>query len=262
MDFDTAFATCIRDGNTAGITALGIDSESANEILLTETPMPADHAPLQIPIVRRPTPLIYAIYCGRPSVVEQLHGLGADLTTPLYNWRPVHYATATGEVAILDYILTQSPSEKDSLTDHKATPLHIAVSGRNSEAIVILLKHGADVTLANANGETALHIAMIHFDPAIAEILVSFGGRLDAKNGKNQTPRDIAAERGNKVLLDWLDKVEGDSGLVRSQPQILSGFSGKRKEAGLREPDLAAQIDVLNQRVAALEELLAAKDSP
>jgi ankyrin repeat protein len=261
MDFDQAFAACIRDGNTAGITALGIDKDTSNEVLLSETPLPDSRLAIPIPPVRRPTPLIYAIYCGQPSIFEQLHNLGADLTFPLYNWHPIHYAAAAGEVAILDFILTHAASEIDVVTDHGATALHIAVSSRNPEVITLLLKRGADVGIANANGETALHIAMVHRETEPAEILLSFGAKLDAKNGRKLTPRELAVERGNTLLVEWLEKVQADPTLVRSKQQILVAHGGKPKKPEVKETDMAAQIDVLNQRLAALEELVAARDT-
>jgi ankyrin repeat protein len=61
-----------------------------------------------------------------------------------------------------------------------------------------LLENGADVNHQNAQGDTALHLALREamvsnsFDIEIIRALIENGAALDAENEKGDTPLDIA----------------------------------------------------------------------
>jgi ankyrin repeat protein len=63
---------------------------------------------------------------------------------------------------------------------------------RAQEAVKILLDLGADVALADKNGETALHGVAYRGDNTIAQWLIDRGARLDAKNAMGWMPLRIA----------------------------------------------------------------------
>jgi ankyrin repeat protein len=65
------------------------------------------------------------------------------------------------------------------------------------ETVTAVLSQGADVNAANQNGETALHGAAAQLLPAVVEILVDRGARLDVKNKKDQTPLAVLAKDSN-----------------------------------------------------------------
>ncbi len=60
-----------------------------------------------------------------------------------------------------------------------------------------LVKHGADMNAATADGETPLHIAASYGDLPSVKLLVDKGADLEAKDAKGNTPADVA--HGEKV---------------------------------------------------------------
>lgn len=72
-----------------------------------------------------------------------------------------------------------------------------AVMRGDSAAVRLLLKQGADVNAAQADGMTALHWAASRGDVSMTKMLVFAGARVDAftRNG-NYTPLHLAARSG------------------------------------------------------------------
>ena len=66
------------------------------------------------------------------------------------------------------------------------------VMGSGLEAVKIAVELGADVNAADANGDTALHLAAFHGFESVVRFLVSRGARLDAENHRGETPFDRA----------------------------------------------------------------------
>ena len=64
-------------------------------------------------------------------------------------------------------------------------------------AVQVAVKHGADVNAPASGGDTALHIAASQAQPSVVKFLVESGARVDAKNGRGQTPLQSAIE-GNQ----------------------------------------------------------------
>jgi hypothetical protein len=257
MDFEESFAACIRTGNTAGITALGVDPSFANEILVCETPIPEISGKGAIPTVRRPRPVIYAILCHQLCVVEQLASLEVDLVRPLYDgWAPIHYAVAVRDWDIASFLISRVRSELESKTEHNATPLHIAVSNNDFLTTVGLLDFGADPNVANKNGNTALHIAMVH-GIQIAQALLVFGARTDAVNAQKCKPIDVAQRRGNAEMVKLLNGVADRTIILPNRPEITRIL--KNKKSGENKESLAEELDLLSQRVSRIEEALSTK---
>lgn len=57
-------------------------------------------------------------------------------------------------------------------------------------AVDLLLRHGADVTVAGPDGDTALHYAVKELNPTIIRALVAHGAQLDQTNNKGETALD------------------------------------------------------------------------
>jgi hypothetical protein len=265
MDFEQALANCIRTGNTDGVAALGVGPLTVNEPLLCDTDVPAIPGKVQLPPVRRPRPVIYAILCHQLRVVQQLASLKADLIAPLYNgWHPIHYAVACQEPEITEFILSAVRDERDAATTRRAAPLHLAVSNHDLENVIVLLKGGAAAAFANINGNTPLHIAMIHQDTAIAEVLLSFGADPRAKNVKGQTPEDVAKQRGNNAALEFLRDVASGKRVVTPIDKILADFRLGAPKQDVAKPgggeEIVAELDLLKQRLSAVEERLSARN--
>ena len=91
----------------------------------------------------------------------------------------------------------------------------------------LLLEKGADVSLANRDGNTALHIAAFFANKDLLELLLDKGASVSVKNRRSETPLDV-------VSADWSPQLEatyrsiGDlvgieldlAGIKQSRPKI------------------------------------------
>jgi hypothetical protein len=255
MDFEESVAACIREGNGAGLTALGLDRSLADEALLCPTPVPPVPGKSGFLPVRRPRPVVYAILCHQAAVVEQLIDLGADIERPLYNgWAPIHYAVGVRDLEIARLILWRAPGQIAAATEHGATPLHIAVANNDGRAAAELLALGADVDAANKAGNTALHLAMVHADTAVAELLLSFGAREGALNSERRTPLAVADARRNASASAFLRDLSTGNRRLRPRERILAAL---RPAASGDSDALAVELSLISQRLQAVEERLA-----
>ena len=266
MNFEESFAHAIYEGDLQAIKSLEVDHDSAEEIFTCNLEIPKnDGNSFSLPIIRRPTPLIYAICCHQIDIVKYLATLKVDFTSPLYSWHPIHYAVALRDISIVSFILSIVPNEISAETsDHCATPLDIAVSSGILQLVILLLNKGAPVDHQNSSGQTALHLSTVLPNAEIAKCLLSYGAPFSTKNMKNQTPLDIALSRNNKIVSNFLEEASSNPKIIPNQQQYISGFYQPQNQDNIQDEvhvsDLNQKIDILSQRISAIEENLEQKD--
>ncbi len=94
-------------------------------------------------------------------------------------------------------------------------PDHRSVMGSGIEAVKVAVELGADVNVANATGDTALHFAAFHGFESVVRFLVGRGARLDAANRRGETPLERALSprapaRLTRSLTDYSDTSTAD----------------------------------------------------
>lgn len=70
--------------------------------------------------------------------------------------------------------------------------MHCACHENHDQAVVTLIKYGANANLTNNKGETPLHIAARHGFMKIVQILVDLGGADPTIKGEKGTALDVA----------------------------------------------------------------------
>ncbi|XP_063424239.1 transient receptor potential cation channel subfamily V member 5-like isoform X6 [Mytilus trossulus] len=154
--------------------------------------------------------LHFAIVNEDPAMVKFLLDHGAD-----------YHQRATGNFFTPD---DQKESRTDSLehewvdlcekTDYVGHvyygeyPLSFAASLGQEECVRLLLAKGANPNLQDTNGNTVMHMLVIHDKKEMFDLLLNMGGKLDIKNRQGLTPLTLSAKLPRKEMYEHiLEKV-------------------------------------------------------
>jgi ankyrin repeat protein len=167
------FFRAVRADNASGVRSLlkrGFDPNTLDEhgqtgllIALREPSPKVIQALLESPQLnvelRNPkdeSPLMLAAIKGQKDLVEQLIKRDADVNKP--GWTPLHYAATSGQIDIMKMLL-ENFAFIDAQSPNGTTPLMMAAMYGSSDAVKLLLDEGADTTMKNQLGMTAVDFA-------------------------------------------------------------------------------------------------------
>ena len=102
------------------------------------------------------SPLMIAALQGYLDLVKKLIDRNADVNKT--GWTPLHYAATKGHLQIIDLLL-EHHAYIDAESPNGTTPLMMAAHYGTPEAVKLLLDRGADPTLKNQLGLTAIDFA-------------------------------------------------------------------------------------------------------
>ncbi|KAJ3050971.1 hypothetical protein HK097_008064 [Rhizophlyctis rosea] len=117
----------------------------------------------------------------------------------------LHYVTLSEDEEIMSLLLKHG-ADVHLLNADNATPLSIAVNGNNFSGVRLLLEHGASPNSTNNCGLTLLAQAAKNGRIAVAEALVKAGAKLDQvlENGTQMTPLGAAVVFGELNMVKWI----------------------------------------------------------
>lgn len=107
------------------------------------------------------TALMIAAFYGNQRVVKLLLDKDVEVNRP--GWAALHYAAINGNPNIIKQLLDASAYIDAESPEDKMTPIMLAAVRGRTAAVKLLKDEGADITLKNADGMTALDLAR-HFD--------------------------------------------------------------------------------------------------
>lgn len=102
------------------------------------------------------SPLMLAALRGYLDICAQLIEREADVNKP--GWAPLHYAATESHIAVMQLLLDQH-AYIDAASPNGSTPLMMAAMYGNASAVKMLLEAGADPTIKNDLGLTAIDFA-------------------------------------------------------------------------------------------------------
>ena len=142
------------------------------------------------------SPLMLAALRGYLPLVKKLVANDADVNKP--GWTPLHYAATGGHVPIVEFLLDES-AYIDAESPNGTTPLMMAAMYGSPEAVKVLIQAGADLTLKNQLGMTALDFA-VRGQRANARDLIETGlARLAERQTRNvQLPQSPAEQSSTR----------------------------------------------------------------
>lgn len=157
------------------------------------------------------TPLQLAVMKGRSAVVNVLCHR-ADVNRAYQDGRfPLHVAASQGSVPILRNLLNAGAALKPPT--QLPSPLYLSISHKQTEAMRLLLEHGAVVTEVDSHLDTALHVAARAGHFAAIVPLLENGCPPKSKNASNQTALHLAV-LGGSVTTTRLLLGDGNSTVV------------------------------------------------
>jgi ankyrin repeat protein len=168
------FFAAIKKDDAATVSALlarGIDPNTLGPEGLTGLFMAAraGHAKVALVLLEAPdtdvecrntadeSPLMLAALRGDLAMARALIARDADVNKT--GWAPLHYAASRGQIPMIDLLL-EHHAYIDAESPNRTTPLMMAAGYSSVQAARILLRAGADATVKNAEGLTALDFAM------------------------------------------------------------------------------------------------------
>ena len=169
-----------------------------------------------------------------PAAVEELLRAGASPDTrDNIGCTPLHYAAGNNHIDLLQLLLRYGASV-DAIHEHGATPLHFAArSPQCFDALRILLDHGADPSIKNIRGDSALAVAAgwpsSHYDNEADKLLLPHPlTDINGRNHQNETAFDIAIRNKATRLAARL----ADAGaFIDPRHAQAFGISNRYKEA-------------------------------
>lgn len=224
--FQEKIVNAILNGNLEDVRTLVLGPNDINKPLCPTKPLYpkpiSDNT--KIPSIYGPTPLVFAILCGKISIVKYLvEDKKADITLAVNGLEPIHYAALVGIPEILKILINMSDFPESFVNRQnifRYTPLYLAVGNENLQAVIVLLDNNAHVNIDQSqlpqNFNTPLHASMRNHDTKIIELLLARGANINARNKINELPIDTAKFFKNSLIVEYLEKYS--RGIIQIPP--------------------------------------------
>lgn len=185
--FDEFFRDIERDDadGVSQLLARGFDPNTVNPkgvpglLVALQTPAPKvaavllEHPDLEVEVrtAQDESPLMLAALKGYVELCAKLIERDADVNKP--GWAPLHYAATNSHIQIMQLLL-DNHAYIDAASPNGSTPLMMAAMYGNASAVKMLLEAGADPTLKNGIGLTAIDFANRVKKADSVEIIAAF----------------------------------------------------------------------------------------
>ena len=127
------------------------------------------------------TALMLAANANDIASANLLIEAGASVNRP--NWTPLHYAASKGHTEMMR-LLIENDAYIDAESPNGTTPLMMAAYYATPKAVKLMLEEGADPTLQNKDGQTALDMALSKDKKLSAQYIRVFLDALEAKESR------------------------------------------------------------------------------
>ena len=153
---------------------------------------------------------------------------------------PLHIAVISGNLRIVN-VLINAGAEVNA-TDHlkRRTPLHYAAFHNYPKIMLFLLSRRADHSMADSEGNQALHFAAANGCYSTADILLQHLANPDCLNQNWQTPLHLAAFAGSQRDLFPFASVKSDDYLDVTRLLLLQGATPGIKDIWQNLPETIA----------------------
>ncbi|KAL8868535.1 MAG: hypothetical protein Q9198_008145 [Flavoplaca austrocitrina] len=129
-------------------------------------------------------------------------GANPDLISP-YGYTALCEASENGFTENMKLLL-QYGANIEHQSSHGYTPLLLATDAGQNDAVQLLLDYGADISATLDNGEGAMHLALLEYDAAIVDSLLTRGIKCFSQDNYGTTPLCLACGRGLEDVVRQL----------------------------------------------------------
>jgi ankyrin repeat protein len=130
-----------------------------------------DATNVEVRTAKDESPLMLASLKGFAEVCKKLIDRDADVNKP--GWTPLHYATTGGHLRVMQLLLDKH-AYIDAASPNGSTPLMMAALYASPSAVKLLLDAGADPSLKNNLGLTAIEFARNAQRTDVMELIAKF----------------------------------------------------------------------------------------
>jgi hypothetical protein len=200
------------------------------------------------------TPVMWAIEASQPEMLRFLSSRGATLVSPpcLRQHSYVYWSLFKHNPQCLAALLESGAPLSSPDLDHKV-PLIMALEGRQTEATLILISHGADIDPVDENGNTPVSLACgLLQNEDLKDVITALLNRGLPPNSpvgggweRDRTLLMWAAEFGPPSLVRSLLAFGADPELVDSKGRKAVDFARQRSDGHM--DDVADQLGVSRQ---------------
>ncbi|ETM56456.1 hypothetical protein, variant [Phytophthora nicotianae] len=141
--------------------------------------------------------------------LHYLHSIGAPIDEPSEDGKaqlhPIHWACAAGNLSALRTLVLKLGVDINTCDAKKhRSPLLVAAQNGHPLLVLFCVRNGADVTLVDADGDTAVHWAAYKGATEIVAVFQYLQVSSDAPDKFGQTPLHLAAMRGELETVQFL----------------------------------------------------------
>lgn len=153
------------------------------------------------------TVIHWAAMLGRLDDMRWLieRGAPADIAVAASGMQPIHWACTTGQQKCVQSLIELSSVDSNALDRKRTPPLMIAVQYGHVSLVEYLLRRGADPSMVDEDGDSALHWAAYkNRDDCLERLASSSAGFEVAVDSFGSTPLHLAASQGSCRAMAWL----------------------------------------------------------
>ena len=152
------------------------------------------------------TPLYHAVYTGNIEMVDYLLSNKVDVTVKTNtSWNVYHLAANNGYVEILQALVMHNNDNVNDVDKKKWTPLYHAVHNGHIEIVNYLLSNKVDVTIKTETGWNVYHLAANNGYLEILQALVMYNNdNVNDVDKKKWTPLYHAVYKGHIEMVNYL----------------------------------------------------------
>jgi hypothetical protein len=144
-----------------------------------------------------------AVELGKVRTVEKLVAAGADVNSRYRPWTPLTRATLFGQEPVVDILLKAGVNVNFHDPD-VGTAVYLAAAGRQNSILTKLLDHSADPNTAPVWGLTPLMVAATQGNEQAVRVLLAHGADPNRRTPQGRTAVDLAKEQGQTGVIALL----------------------------------------------------------